>query len=193
MSGRRRRLAIATGNPGKLREFRELLPDPDLELVACATEVEETAATYAGNAELKARAATKASGLPALADDSGLEVAALGGFPGLHSARIAPTQAERNAIVFERLRGVPRPWAARFVCVLALALPGGAVSTWSGTVDGEVVEPRDGGRGFGYDPLLLVPEEGLTFGEMEPELKNRLSHRARALAALRRSGALDRL
>lgn len=190
MTTSRRRLAIATGNPGKLREFRELLDDPGLELVPEAVEVEENAATYAGNATLKARAAADQSGLPALGDDSGLEVAALDGFPGLRSARIARTQQERNALLLGRLRALPRPWVARFVCALSLAWPAGAVSTWTATVEGEVVEPRAGGRGFGYDPLFLVPEVGLTFGEMEPALKHRLSHRGRAVAALLESGAL---
>lgn len=193
MNQRRRRLAIATGNPGKLREFETLLGDAGLELVACPIAVDENAATYAGNARLKAEAATRQSGLAALGDDSGLEVAALDGFPGLRSARIAPTQGRRNSMLLERLRSRPRPWRARFVCVLALAWPAGAVSTYTGTVEGEVVEPRDGGRGFGYDPLFLVPELGLTFGEMEDGLKQRLSHRARAVAALRESGALGGL
>jgi XTP/dITP diphosphohydrolase len=164
-----------------------------LELVACPVDVEEDAATYAGNARLKAEAAARESGLAALGDDSGLEVAALGGFPGLRSARIAPTQEERNAIVLGRLRGRPQPWTARFVCVLVLVSEGRRVSTYSGTVEGEVVEPRDGGQGFGYDPLFLVPQVGLTFGEMDDRLKQRLSHRARAVAALRESGDLARI
>lgn len=191
MSGRR--LAIATGNPGKLREFETLLDGAGLDLMACSVSVDENAGTYAGNARLKAEAAVRESGLPGLGDDSGLEVAALNGFPGLRSARIAPTQEQRNAMLLERLRDQPRPWRARFVCVLVLALPGGVVSTHTGTVDGEVVEPRDRGRGFGYDPLFLVPQVGLTFGEMDDGLKQSLSHRARAVAALRESGALERL
>ena len=161
--------------------------------MACPVDVEEDAPTYAGNARLKAEAAARAGGLPALGDDSGLEVAALEGFPGLRSARVARTQEERNAILLGRLRGLPQPWTARFVCVLALAVPGGGVSTYTGTVEGEVVEPRDRGRGFGYDPLFLVPELGLTFGEMDDDLKHRLSHRARAVADLRDSGALSRI
>lgn len=189
----RRRLAVATGNPGKLREFEALLDGAGLELVACPISVDENAGTYAGNARLKAEVAASGSGLPALGDDSGLEVAALDGFPGLRSARIGATQEQRNAMVLERLRTRARPWRARFVCVLALALPGGAVSTFTGTVEGEVVEPRDRGRGFGYDPLFLVPEVGLTFGEMEDGLKQRLSHRGRAVAALGASGVLERL
>ena len=164
-----------------------------LELVACPVDVEENAPTYAGNARLKAEAAVRESGFAALGDDTGLEVAALDGFPGLRSARVAPTQEERDSILLGRLQVLPRPWTARFVCVLALAVPGNGVSTYTGTVEGEVVEPRDRGRGFGYDPLFLVPELGLTFGEMDDELKQRLSHRARAVAALRDSGALKRL
>lgn len=189
----RRRLAIATGNPGKLREFQTLLAGAGPELVACPVSVDENADSYAGNALLKARQAVRESGLPALGDDSGLEVAALHGFPGLRSARVAATQEQRNAVLLERLRSHPRPWAARFVCVLALALPEGEVSTFTGTVDGEVTEPRDRGQGFGYDPLFLIPELGLTFGEMAEGLKQRLSHRARATAALRESGALERV
>lgn len=189
----RPRLAIATGNPGKLREFQSLLADAGLELVACPVSVVENADSYAGNALLKARRAVRESGLPALGDDSGLEVAALDGFPGLRSARVAATQEQRNAVLLERLRSHPQPWAARFVCVLALALPEGEVATFTGTVDGEVTEPRDRGHGFGYDPLFLVPELGVTFGEMGGGLKQRLSHRGRAVAALRESGALERL
>ena len=158
--------------------------------MACAVSVDENAGSYAGNALLKAECAVRESGLPALGDDSGLEVAALNGFPGLRSARIAATQEQRNAIVLERLRAEPRPWRARFVCVLALALPGGDASAYTGIVDGEVIEPRDRGRGFGYDPLFLVSRLGLTFGEMEDGLKQRVSHRARAVAALCESGAL---
>jgi non-canonical purine NTP pyrophosphatase (RdgB/HAM1 family) len=188
-----RRLAIATANPGKLREFQALLCDPGLELIACPVDVEESSTTYAGNARLKAEAAARESGLVALGDDSGLEVAALGGFPGLRSARIASSQEERNAIVLGRLRGQPRPWGARFVCVLVLVSEGHRISTYGGAVDGEVVEPRDRGYGFGYDPLFLVGEVGLTFGEMDDRLKQRLSHRARAVAALRESGDLTRI
>ncbi|MGH7920949.1 MAG: RdgB/HAM1 family non-canonical purine NTP pyrophosphatase [Candidatus Dormibacteraceae bacterium] len=187
------RLAIATGNAGKLREFEALLEGSGLELIACPVEVEETASTYAGNARLKAEAAVRRTGLPALGDDSGLEVQALGGFPGLRSRRIADTQPERDAIILSRLREVPRPWRARFVCSLVLAVPGGAAQAFRGSVEGELAEAPRGGRGFGYDPLFLVPELGLTFGEMSDERKRRLSHRGRAVEALRRSAVLRRL
>jgi XTP/dITP diphosphohydrolase len=180
---------LASGNPGKLRELAELLAGSDLEPIGLDTEVVEDAGTYEGNAALKAEAAAAASGLPALGDDSGLEVAALGGFPGPHSARVAPTQPERERVLFERLEGVPRPWQARFVCVLALAEPGQPTRFFTGVAEGEVVERRDGG-GFGYDPVFLVPEVGRTFSEMAPDEKQRWSHRGAAVRALLASGAL---
>jgi XTP/dITP diphosphohydrolase len=186
------RLAIATGNPGKLREMRQLLRLPDVELVACATGVEENAPSYAGNALLKAEAAAQATGLAALGDDSGVEIEALDGFPGLHSARIAPTQDERNAIVLGRLAGHPRPWEVRFVCAVAVVAPGRRPRVFEGACDGELIPPRDGGKGFGYDPLFLVPELGRTFGELDDDEKHRWSHRGRAVRALLESDALGR-
>jgi len=115
---------------------------------------------------------------------------ALGGYPGLHSARIAPTQPERERLLFERLAGVPRPWRARFVCVVALAVPGRPASVFTGVAEGEVVERRGAG-GFGYDPVFLVPELGLTFAQLEPAEKHRRSHRGAAIRALLESGELD--
>jgi XTP/dITP diphosphohydrolase len=161
--------------------------------VPCATGVDEDQPTYAGNASRKAEAAVAATGLPALGDDSGIEISALGGFPGLHSARIAPTQEQRNAIVLERLARHTRPWSARFCCVVALAAPLVATRCFTGVCEGEVTEPRDGGCGFGYDPLFLVPALGRTFAELPPEVKHRVSHRGRAVQALLASGALDAL
>ncbi len=152
--------------------------------------VEETEGTYVGNAVQKAEAVATLTGAPALGDDSGLEVEALGGFPGLRSARLAGTQEERHRILFERLTGVPRPWRARFVCSVALAVPGQPTRSFTGECGGELVEPRSGGRGFGYDPVFFVPEVGRTFDEMEPDEKDRWSHRAAALLALLDSGAL---
>lgn len=186
------RLVVATGNAGKLRELEGLLADARLELSAFDTGVPEDADTYEGNAAIKAEAASAATGLPALGDDSGLEVAALDGFPGLHSARIAPTQPERERLVFARLAGVPRPWRARFVCVLALAVPGRPTRTFAGARDGELVERRGEG-GFGYDPVFWVPELGRTFAELAPAEKDRWSHRAAAAIALLESGALAEL
>jgi XTP/dITP diphosphohydrolase len=188
-----RRLVIATGNPGKLHELAELLAGSGVELTALDTGVAEDADTYAANAVLKAEAACASAGLPALGDDSGLEVAALDGFPGLRSARIAATQDERERLLLDRLAGVPRPWRARFVCVVALAAPGRPARVFTGVRDGEVVERRAGGHGFGYDPVFLVPEVGLTFAEMEPAEKHRWSHRGAAIRALLDSGALAEL
>ena len=189
----RPRLVIASGNAGKLREYRDLLADAGVDLVAFDTEVEEVGETYAENARLKAESALAKSGLPSLGDDSGLEVDALGGFPGIRSARLGPTQAERTAELLRRLEGVPRPWKARFVCVIGLALPGAETLFFEGECQGEVVPEWRGEAGFGYDPIFLVPGTGKTFGEMPPEEKRKYSHRAAAARALLESGALQRL
>jgi XTP/dITP diphosphohydrolase len=189
----RRRLVIATGNTGKLREYRELLAGTGLELVAFDTEVDEVGETYAENARLKAEAAAARSSLPALGDDSGVEVEALGGFPGLRSARLGPTQEERTAELLKRLEGKPRPWHARFVCVVALADPGHPTQFFEGECPGEIVPEWRGEAGFGYDPVFLVPGTGKTFGQMPPEEKRKYSHRARAVRALLESGTLERL
>jgi XTP/dITP diphosphohydrolase len=185
-----RRLAIATGNPGKLAEYEDLLAGLGWVLIPCDTGVAETGATYEANARLKAEAAAAASGLPALGDDSGLEVEGLGGFPGLHSARVAPTQPERLAILAQRLAGQPRPWRARFVCWVALAVPGRPTRTFAGEVEGEIVPEPVGEGGFGYDPVFLVPELGQTYAQMGREAKHRFSHRTRAVRRLIDSGAL---
>jgi len=188
-----RRLVIATGNTGKLREYRELLAGTGLELIAFDTEVDEVGETYTENARLKAETAAERSALPALGDDSGVEVEALGGFPGLRSARLGPTQEERTAELLKRLEGKPRPWNARFVCVLALAEPNKPTQLFEGECSGEIVPEWRGEAGFGYDPVFLVPGTGKTFGEMPPAEKRLYSHRARAVRALLESGALERL
>jgi XTP/dITP diphosphohydrolase len=189
----RPRLVIASGNAGKLREYRDLLADSGVELVAFDTEVEEVGETYAENARLKAESALAKSGLPSVGDDSGLEVEALDGFPGIRSARLGPTQQERTAELLKRLQGVPRPWKARFVCVIALAVPGTDTRFFEGECRGELVPEWRGEAGFGYDPIFLVPGTGKTFGEMPPEEKRKYSHRAAAARALLESGALQRL
>ena len=189
----RPRLVIATGNAGKIGEYRELLANAGVDLVAFDTEVDEVGETYSENARLKAEAALSRSGLPSLGDDSGLEVEALGGFPGLKSARLGPTQKERTAELLRRLQGVPRPWKARFVCVIALAVAGRDTRFFEGECRGEVVPEWRGEAGFGYDPIFLVPGTGKTFGEMPPEEKRRYSHRAAAARALLQSGALSEL
>ena len=193
MAEGRKRLVIASGNAGKLREYRELLAETGLELVAYDHEVDEVGKTYAENARLKAEAASAASGLPALGDDSGLEVDALDGFPGIRSARLGPTQKERTAELLRRLEGHPRPWTARFVCTVALVAPGREPQMFEGECRGEVVPEWRGEAGFGYDPIFLVPGTGKTFGEMPPGEKRRYSHRANAVRALLASGALERV
>jgi XTP/dITP diphosphohydrolase len=189
----RNKLVIATGNTGKLREYRELLASTGLELIAFDTEIDEVGETYTENAGLKAERAVERSGLPTLGDDSGVEVEALAGFPGIRSARLGPTQEERTAELLKRLEGKPRPWNARFVCVLALADPGHPTQFFEGECRGEIVPEWRGEAGFGYDPVFLVPGTGKTFGEMPPEEKRLYSHRARAVRALLESGALERL
>jgi len=187
----RPRLVIASGNAGKLREYRDLLAGTGFELVAFDNGVEEVGESYAENARLKAEAALAASGLPAIGDDSGIELEALDGFPGLRSARLGPTQTERTAELLQRLQGVPRPWEARFVCVIALAVSGQQTRFFEGECRGVVVPEWRGEAGFGYDPIFLVPGTGKTFGEMPPEEKRRYSHRAAAARALLGSGALQ--
>src|SRR5207245_5937984 len=133
------RLVIASGNAGKLREYRDLLSGAGGDLVAFDTEVDEVGETYSENARLKAEAAVAKSGLPSLGDDSGLEVEALDGFPGIKSARLGPTQKERTAELLRRLEGVPRPWKARFVCVIEIAMPGRDTRFFEDERRGEVV------------------------------------------------------
>jgi XTP/dITP diphosphohydrolase len=186
-----RRLILATGNAGKLREYQELLGPAGYEVVPLPNEVDETGATYAENATLKALAALEATGQPSLGDDSGIEVDALGGFPGLRSARLGPTQVERTATLLEMLSSEPRPWKARFTCTIALARPGEPVRTVEGEAYGEVVPDWQGEAGFGYDPVFLVPELGLTFGQMDPATKHEWSHRGKAIRALLKSGWLS--
>jgi XTP/dITP diphosphohydrolase len=188
-----RRLVIASGNAGKLREYRDLLSGTGLELIAFDSDVDEVGGTYEENAQLKAEAAAARSGLPSLGDDSGLEVDTLGGFPGIRSARLGPTQQERTAELLRRLEAQPRPWNARFICVIALAAPGQETQFFEGECRGEIVPEWRGEAGFGYDPIFLVPGTGKTFGEMPPEEKRKYSHRAAAAKALLQSGALESL
>ena len=186
----RPRLVIASGNAGKVHEYRDLLSGAGLELVAFDSEVDEVGDTYSENARLKAEDAATRSGLPSLGDDSGLEVEALDGFPGVRSARLAATQPERTAELWRRLDGRPRPWHARFVCVIALAVPGAEARFYEGECRGELLPEARGRNGFGYDPVFLVPGTGKTFGEMPVEEKRKYSHRAAALRALLQSGVL---
>lgn len=191
------RLVVASHNAGKVREIGALLAPLGVEAVSAASlglaEPEETETTFAGNAALKARAAADASGLPALADDSGLEVLGLGGEPGVYSARWAGPDKDFSAAmarVWDELskRGADDR-TGRFVCALALAEPGGEVRVFEGEARGEIVWPPRGDKGFGYDPIFLARGQTRTFGEMTHEEKLPLTHRARAfeklLAALR--------
>jgi XTP/dITP diphosphohydrolase len=187
---RTRRLIVATGNAGKLAEFERLFAPAGIEVVGHATHVDEVGSTYAENAALKAVAAASATGEVALGDDSGLEVAALGGAPGLHSARYAATPGDRIAKLLAALAGQPRPWRARFVAVLALAEPDGEVRTVDGECLGEVVDPRGSG-GFGYDPVFLVPELGRTIAELPDAEKDAVSHRGEAVRRLLATGWLS--
>ncbi len=189
----RPRLVIASGNTGKLREYRDLLADAGVDLVAFDSEVPEVGGTYADNARLKAEAAVSKSGLPSLGDDSGIELEALDGFPGILSARLGPTQKERTAELLRRLEGVKRPWNARFVCVIALTAPGAETRFFEGESRGEVVPEWRGEAGFGYVTIFLVPGTGKTFGEMASDEKRKYSHRAAAARSLLESGALQSL
>lgn len=188
--GRGGRLVIASGNAGKIQEYRDLLASSGFELVAFDGEVDEVGETYEANARLKAEEAAARSGLMALGDDSGLELEALQGFPGIRSARLAPTQSERTAELWRRLEGHLRPWRARFVCVIALARQGVETSFYEGECRGELLPEPRGTNGFGYDPVFLVPDTGKTFGEMASDEKRRYSHRAAAVRALLDSGGL---
>ncbi len=184
------RLVIASHNAGKVREIGELLQPWGATVVSAGEmglpEPEETGSSFVANAELKAHAAARASGLPALADDSGLEVRALGGAPGIYSARWAgPTKDFAHAMAeIERRLGAASDRAARFVCALTLAWPDGHADTFVGVVDGVLVFPPRGDRGFGYDPIFLPAGADRTFGEMDAEAKHRISHRAEAFRLL---------
>jgi XTP/dITP diphosphohydrolase len=183
------KLLVATNNPGKVREYQALLKGLPLTLTYPAREgidieVEETGSTFAQNAHLKATAYARISGLLTLADDSGLEVDALGGEPGTHSARFAGQGAsdeDRYRLLLSKLEGVPwQQRTARFRCVIAVARPQGEVHTAQGTCEGVIAFEPKGEHGFGYDPVFYVPEHGQMMAELEPEVKNRISHRARA-------------
>jgi XTP/dITP diphosphohydrolase len=192
-----KRIVLASGNPGKLREFRDLLGGLGIELVPQSElgieDAEETGLSFVENALIKARHASRISGLPALADDSGLCVDALGGAPGLYSARYAGAQADSGANIaklLDAMREIPagRPRQAHFVCVLALLRsvddPDPVVT--SGRWHGRITEIADGSSGFGYDPVFFDPEAGITAAGMPPQVKHRRSHRGTAMSALLR-------
>jgi XTP/dITP diphosphohydrolase len=185
----RGKLVIASHNPGKVEEIAALLAPFGTQIVAASElgldEPEETGESFRENAELKARAAAGATGLPALADDSGLVVPALGGAPGIHSARWAGESRDFRAAmerVEQELGDADR--RAWFACVLALCWPDGECQTFEGRVNGTLVWPPRGRRGFGYDPMFVPDGGAVTFGEMDPDAKHRISHRADAFRKL---------
>ncbi len=187
-------LVIATGNPGKFNEIAALLQGLDVLLLPLdragpITVPPEGGESFQDNARLKAEAVAGASGYLTLADDSGLEVDALGGRPGVQSARFGgpqATDADRNLLLLGLLRGVPMERrTARFRCVVAVAEPQGPVHVSQGTCEGQITLTPRGTRGFGYDPVFEIPSLGKTLAEIAPEVKNRLSHRSQALAGAR--------
>ena len=184
-----RDLLVATTNLHKLEEYRAIFSDLPYRLLSLQdirldVDVEETGTTFAENAELKARSYAQASGLLTLADDSGLEIDALGGAPGVFSARFAgrdTSYEERFRLILERLKGLPTEQrGARFRCVIAIAEPSGSTRLVEGVIEGAIADAPRGERGFGYDPIFLVPEIGMTTAELTAEDKNRISHRGRA-------------
>jgi XTP/dITP diphosphohydrolase len=187
------RLVIASHNEGKVREIADLLAPFGIEAVPAGTfglaEPEETGDSFAENAKLKAVAAARASGLPALADDSGLEVAALGREPGIHSARWGGAARRDFGLAMERVHleleaAGAKDLTANFTCALAIAAPDGKTEVFEGKVFGTLTWPPRGTRGFGYDPIFVPEGRKETFGEMEPSLKDAISHRARAFEKL---------
>ena len=184
------KFVLATHNPGKLKEMADILSGLGVEVVSPAelgidVEVEETGSTFAENAMLKARAICDASGLPAIADDSGLCVDALNGGPGVYSARYGGEgldDAARTRLLLENMRGQTTR-AAHFACAIACVFPGGDTLTAEGRCDGAIAFAPMGQGGFGYDPVFLVPELGKTFSQLTGAEKNEISHRGRALRA----------
>lgn len=185
-------LLIATHNPGKRQEILALLQDLEVRLftpdeLGLKLSIEEKGETYAQNAALKAIAFARAVGMVSLADDTGLEVEALNGLPGIHSARLVAspqaTDAQRRKALLERLEGKPRPWKAHFRCVVAIATPVGEVFFFEGVCPGEIIPQQRGSHGFGYDPIFLLPLIGRTMAELDLAQKNEISHRAMAVHA----------
>ena len=189
------RIVIASHNAGKVREIGGLLEPLGIGVVSAGalglTEPAETEDSFAGNARIKAHAAAAASGLVALSDDSGLSVDALGGAPGVYTADWAETADGRDfPMAMEKVwlmleaQGAPEPRTARFCCTLCLAWPDGEDAVFEGTVDGRIVWPMRGEKGFGFDPVFLPKGEAETFGEMDPQKKHAMSHRAYAFRKL---------
>ncbi|MEZ5997460.1 MAG: RdgB/HAM1 family non-canonical purine NTP pyrophosphatase [Hyphomonas sp.] len=187
------RLVAATHNKGKVSELKDLFGPLGFEVVSAGDlgleEPDETEDSFAGNALLKARAAAKSTGAPALSDDSGLAVTALGGLPGIYSARWAGEPRDFGVAMEKVERELEdigaRDRSAKFVCALAVVWPDGHEEVFEGEVHGHLVWPPRGNRGFGYDPFFVADGEAITFGEMDPERKHGMSHRARAFEKLK--------
>jgi XTP/dITP diphosphohydrolase len=188
------RIFIATGNPGKLREIEAILSSLSLDFLSPNAlgkklNVPETGATYAENAWLKAKAYLAETSLPVLADDSGLEVNALNGAPGIYSARYGgkphATDADRREHLLHQLEGHPQPWQAHFHCTVVLLTPDGQRFQTEGRCPGIIIPEARGQGGFGYDPIFFLPEYNASMAEISADLKNQISHRARALEALK--------
>ena len=185
------KFVFASHNKGKIQEVQEILAPFGIEIEpipADFPEIEENGTSFEENAKIKARAVCQATGLPAVADDSGLTVDALDGFPGIHSARWAGPEAndhDRNQLLLEKLLSVPEEQrGAQFVCVAACVFPDGRELAVRGQCRGTILGEEHGSGGFGYDPIFCVPEYGCTFVELASDVKNSISHRARAFTAL---------
>ena len=189
------KIVFATGNQGKMREIKAIMADMDVEIVSMkdagiCVDVVEDGTTFAENAIIKAKAIMELTGQLVLADDSGLEVDALNKEPGIYSARYLGTDTSyeiKNADIIRRLEGVEGDErSARFVCAIAAAFPDGEVIVTRGTIEGVISKEPMGTNGFGYDPIVYVPEYGMTTGQMEPEAKNAISHRGKALMEMKK-------
>jgi XTP/dITP diphosphohydrolase len=187
------KLLLATRNQGKIKELRDLLTRVEFEIVTAdhlglELEVEEIGKTYLENATRKAAAYATSSGLLSLADDSGLEVEAIDGAPGIRSARYSPqpgaNDKDRREYLLSQLQGKPRPWSARFHCTVVLVLPEGDTHSAEGNCEGEIIPVERGTAGFGYDPIFLIHELNKTMAELSMQEKNQLSHRARAIQGI---------
>lgn len=190
----RKKIIFATTNEGKMREIRMIMRDLDIELLSLkdagiSVDIEENGKTFEENAVIKAKAICELTGEMVLADDSGLEVDYMDKAPGVLSARYlgeeTPYDVKNQTILNNLKDAVGEERSARFVCVIAAAFPDGRVLTAKGTVEGLIGFEEKGTNGFGYDPLLYVPEYGMTTGEMEPEMKNQISHRGKALRLMK--------
>lgn len=188
-------MIFATGNMGKLREIKDILGDIGEEIISMKeagidVDIEENGTTFEENAIIKAKAIMEMTGQMVLADDSGLEVDALNKEPGIYSARYLGTDTPyevKNQNIIDRLEGVEGDArSARFVCAIAAAFPDGEVIVTRGTIEGVIAKEPAGTNGFGYDPIVYVPEYGMTTGQMEPEAKNKISHRGKALEEMKK-------